>query len=66
MNVISKKYSPAYNNRNFFRDFITNNSSLNSLPTEKDVADLVFFLSSKNSSSITGQSINLDCGVLPQ
>lgn len=66
MNVISKRYSPAYKNKNFFKDFIRNNSSLNALPSEKDVADLVFFLSSEKSSSITGQSINLDCGVLPQ
>ena len=66
MNVISKRYSPAYKNKNFFKDFIKNNSSLNTLPSEKDVADLVFFLSSEKSSSITGQSINLDCGVLPQ
>ena len=66
MNVISKRYSPAYKNKNFFKDFIRNNSSLNALPSEKDVADLVLFLSSEKSSSITGQSINLDCGVLPQ
>jgi NAD(P)-dependent dehydrogenase (short-subunit alcohol dehydrogenase family) len=66
MSAISKKNSPAYKNKNFFKDFIKNNASLGMLPSEKDVADLVFFLSSDHASSITGQSINIDCGVLPQ
>ena len=35
------------------------------LPTIKEVADLALFLCSESASGITGQSINIDCGVLP-
>ena len=30
------------------------------------VAQMVLFLASKNASAITGQCINVDCGVFPQ
>ena len=46
--------------------FIKQETALKKLPTAEDISDLVFFLTSKESSSITGQSINIDCGVLPQ
>ena len=64
--AMKKKYSPSYQKRDFFKNFIKYNTALSKLPSEKDVTDLVYFLSSKESSSITGQSINIDCGVLPQ
>jgi enoyl-[acyl-carrier-protein] reductase (NADH) len=35
------------------------------LPSSKDVGKLCLFLASSNSSSITGQCINLDSGVIP-
>lgn len=63
---INSKYSPAFKDKNFFSNFANSNSALNSLPTAEDVADMVFFLTSNESASITGQSINVDCGVLPQ
>ena len=66
MKEINKNYSPAFKDKNFFLNFINSNSSLNSLPTAEDVANMVYFLTSDESSSITGQSINIDCGVLPQ
>jgi 3-oxoacyl-[acyl-carrier protein] reductase/meso-butanediol dehydrogenase/(S,S)-butanediol dehydrogenase/diacetyl reductase len=60
--------SPAYESGSdlFVSDFIRSQSALGKLPSAHDVADLCFYLSSENSSSITGQCINLDCGVFPQ
>ncbi|MBL61081.1 MAG: short-chain dehydrogenase [Candidatus Pelagibacter sp.] len=65
--ALKNKYSPSSKNINFFlNSFKKNNSALNKLPTSEDVANLCFFLSSEASCSITGQCINLDCGVFPQ
>lgn len=65
--ALGKKFSPAKSNINkFLREFSSQNSALNKLPTSEDVASLCFYLSKKESSSITGQCINLDCGVFPQ
>lgn len=64
--AMNKKYSPSYNNKNFIKNFIEQNTSLKKLPSENDVSELVYFLTCKEASSITGQSINIDCGVLPQ
>ena len=36
------------------------------MPTSEEVGDLCVFLASESSSAITGQCINIDCGVLPQ
>jgi 3-oxoacyl-[acyl-carrier protein] reductase/meso-butanediol dehydrogenase/(S,S)-butanediol dehydrogenase/diacetyl reductase len=51
-------------------DFINNFSKLNSallrMPTEFEVGKMCVFLASENASAITGQCINVDCGVLPQ
>lgn len=66
--ALKSKYSPAEKNNinHFLNDFIKNNSALNRLPTTKEVADVCFFLSSNQASAITGQNINVDCGVFPQ
>jgi NAD(P)-dependent dehydrogenase (short-subunit alcohol dehydrogenase family) len=50
----------------FLEDFKKSQSALGRLPTAKDVADFCYFLSSHHAHSITGQCINLDCGVFPQ
>lgn len=50
----------------FIENFTLQNSALGRLPSEVDVAHLALFLASDASSSITGQCINLDCGVFPQ
>ena len=65
--ALKGKYSPA-NNRieSFLKEFTISNSALGRLPSGNDVAELCYFLSSSNSNSITGQNINLDCGVFPQ
>jgi len=36
------------------------------LPTSNEVASTCLFLASGAASAITGQCINVDCGVLPQ
>lgn len=62
-------FSPAQqfpSTQEFLNHFIQNNSSLNALPDAKDISHMVHFLLSSQAKSITGQCINIDCGVLPQ
>jgi NAD(P)-dependent dehydrogenase (short-subunit alcohol dehydrogenase family) len=49
----------------FLNDFSHTQSPLGRLPNAKEVADLVLFLISDRATAITGQSIHVDCGVLP-
>ncbi|MCG2722173.1 MAG: SDR family oxidoreductase [Thermodesulfovibrionales bacterium] len=42
------------------------NAALGRLPTGRECANLCLFLASERASAITGQNINVDCGVLPQ
>ncbi len=65
--ALENKYSPSNGNiDNFFKNFTKNNTALNRLPSALDVANMCFYLCSPENSSITGQCINIDCGVLPQ
>ncbi len=66
--ALKTKYSPAANNNinSFLNEFTINNAALNRLPTTLDVAKLCYFLTSDDASAITGQNINIDCGVFPQ
>ena len=50
----------------FISDFSQANSALNRLPTGAEVAAACVFLASDQASAITGQNINIDCGVFPQ
>ena len=50
----------------YLRDFAASNSALETLPTGEEVAQVCLFLASSAASAITGQCINVDCGVLPQ
>ena len=50
----------------YLRDFAASNSALGTLPTGEEVAQACVFLASPAASAITGQCINVDCGVLPQ
>ena len=66
-NALENKYSPAHGNKiDFFNSFVKNNSALERLPTKREVASMCLFLASDSSSAITGQCINVDCGVFPQ
>jgi len=50
----------------YLEEFAKTNAALQRLPKGSEVADLCLFLASPASSAVTGQCINVDCGVLPQ
>lgn len=50
----------------YLEKFAAENAALKRLPTAEEVANVCLFLASDAASAITGQSINVDCGVLPQ
>ena len=50
----------------FISDFAKANSALKRLPTGGEVSATCVFLASEQASAITGQNINIDCGVFPQ
>ncbi len=50
----------------FLLDFEKKQTALGVLPTEEQVANTCLFLSSELGDGITGQCINVDCGVMPQ
>ena len=65
--ALNEKHSPVESNLdNFFGAFQKSQTALNRLPTREEVASMVIFLASESASAITGQCINLDCGVFPQ
>ena len=47
-------------------NFTKSNAALLRMPTALEVGQTCLYLASDNSSDITGQCINVDCGVLPQ
>lgn len=49
----------------YFSEFAQGQSALKRLPLATEIASMCLFLASENSSAITGQCINVDCGVLP-
>ena len=67
LKALKTKHAPGNKNpEEFISNFTTNNSALNRMPKSDEVGDLCVFLASNNASAITGQCINIDCGVLPQ
>ena len=50
----------------FIESFGREHAALGRLPTADEVADTCLFLASESASAITGQNINVDCGVFPQ
>jgi NAD(P)-dependent dehydrogenase (short-subunit alcohol dehydrogenase family) len=50
----------------YLEQFAAEQSALKRLPKGDDVANLCSFLASPSAQAITGQCINVDCGVLPQ
>lgn len=50
----------------FLKNFALHQAALGRLPTALEVANFAFFLSSDRAQGITGQCINVDCGVFPQ
>tara|TARA_Y100000991_G_scaffold212839_1_gene197598 strand:+ start:503 stop:1243 length:741 start_codon:yes stop_codon:yes gene_type:complete len=67
LKALEDKYSPASSNvDDFLIEFTNSQTALNRLPTGREVAEMVVFLASEKASAITGQCINVDCGVFPQ
>ena len=68
LEALQNKDAPAkgQNIEKYLFDFANSNSALKRLPKGDEVAEICFFLASSKASAITGQCINVDCGVLPQ
>lgn len=65
--ALKSPHAPASENpEKFIKEFSKKNSALLRMPTEDEVGKMCVFLASDNASAITGQCINIDCGVLPQ
>lgn len=50
----------------YLEEFAATNSALGRVPTGEEVGNVCIFLASPAAAAITGQCINVDCGVLPQ
>ncbi len=68
LKALEAEVSPAKgkNIQGYFKKFKQEQSALKKLPTGSEVANVCFFLASDAASAVTGQSLNVDCGVLPQ
>lgn len=67
LEALKSPYSPAQNNGiDFIKKFAQDQSALKRLPSGDEVAAICLFLASDSASAITGQNINVDCGVFPQ
>lgn len=65
--ALESPHAPAKSDPNtFMAKFAAENAALKRLPTGAEVAALCVFLASPAASAMTGQCINVDCGVLPQ
>lgn len=50
----------------FLKTFCEINAALDFLPSVENVGDMAVFLASEKACAVTGQNINVDCGVFPQ
>lgn len=67
VDALSDPSSPAKGDpESFLAAFAASQSPLGRLPTGAEVAGMALYLNSPAASAVTGQSINVDCGVLPQ
>jgi 3-oxoacyl-[acyl-carrier protein] reductase/meso-butanediol dehydrogenase/(S,S)-butanediol dehydrogenase/diacetyl reductase len=68
LQALQDKNSPAQGRdvEKFLKDFEKTQTALKRLPTAEEIARVCLFLASEEASAITGQCINVDCGVLPQ
>ncbi len=66
--ALGEAYSPAHGMDipAYMGKFAQENAALRRLPEGKEIANACLFLASDAASAITGQCINVDCGVLPQ
>jgi NAD(P)-dependent dehydrogenase (short-subunit alcohol dehydrogenase family) len=68
MEALKDKRSPAGGEdiEEYLEKFASENAALKRLPTGEEIARTCLFLASDEASAITGQCLNVDCGVLPQ
>lgn len=67
LEALEQPFSPMKGDpKEFIAKFAADNAALKRLPSGDEVAAMCIFLASAASSAITGQCINVDCGVLPQ
>lgn len=67
LEALSDPFSPAGGNpEEFIDNFTKQNAALDRLPTGKQIGAMSVMLASDEASAITGQCINVDCGVFPQ
>ena len=65
--ALNMDYAPGKGDpARFIANFTKSNSALLRMPTSSEVGQMCVFLASEKASAITGQCINVDCGVLPQ
>lgn len=65
--ALDQPESPAYGNIDQFIDnFRKTQAALPELPKGEEIGKACLFLASDDASAITGQCINVDCGVFPQ
>ncbi len=65
--ALDMDYAPGKGDpKKFISNFTNSNSALLRMPTSIEVGQTCLYLASESSSAITGQCINVDCGVLPQ
>jgi 3-oxoacyl-[acyl-carrier protein] reductase/meso-butanediol dehydrogenase/(S,S)-butanediol dehydrogenase/diacetyl reductase len=67
LEALKSPFSPAKGDpKGFIKNFTTANAALGRLPTGAEIAAMSLFLTSDAASAMTGQCINVDCGVFPQ
>lgn len=68
LEALRRPFSPAAGQKinQYLENFASDNSALKRLPKADEIAAMCVFLASAHASAITGQCINVDCGVLPQ
>lgn len=65
--ALKSPYAPAKGDpEGFISKFAVDNAALKRLPVGAEVAAMCLFLASEAASAMTGQCINVDCGVFPQ
>ena len=65
--ALKDRESPAAGSPDvFFQQFSEQQSAMKRLPEANEISSACLFLTSDQASAITGQCINVDCGVLPQ
>lgn len=68
LEALQGEYAPAAGKDPiaFIEGFAQGNAAFKRLPTGEEVGNMCVFLASSKASAITGQCINVDCGVFPQ